>query len=264
MELIVAKSSDKPIFMQRLMEDGERKTGPRKFTRNYSLGRFPEKIQLSINKDVKVINGAYGDKPTQSDIWAQAELLEDKWGARDGGLSKFDYDGKLELRYKTFHTPAFSACVRGRPCAVILPVQVDAIPATSKQLADEKAWDKDDPGGKKLMVRKLVSEAPGLAEMVIEAYIAYARILRRAGIIDEVVGFTRPKNISVWLSGNPAMKTRPKEEIFQEYYLKTGDRNIRLHLEMGARMELVYPDGCPNDGLAMGIMVRMNYTHLLD
>ena len=292
MQLVAAKTSDRPVFLQKMLDEGARKTGPKTFIRNYPLTGFPEKIILPINPNIKVINGVYGDEPTKFDIWAQGELLESRWGARDGGLSKFDYDKKLELRYRTFHTPAISACIKERPCAVILPVQTSNIPKTSQQLSDERIWDKDDPQGRKLMVRKLVSEKAGLAEMVIDAYFAYARILRRTGIIDEVVGFTRPKNIAKWLARNqellvcmgvirkttgftqpsdiskwmsetPKFTGQVKKEIAVKYFYSTGDKNILLHLQLGAKMEQIYPDGCPNDDFALGIMIRMNYTHLL-
>ena len=292
MESVAAKPSDRPAFLQKMLREGARKTGSKTFIHNYPLTGFPAKIILPINPNIKVINGVYGDEPTKFDIWAQGELLESRWGARDGGLSKYEYDKKLELRYRTFHTPAFSGCISERPCALILPVQVGSIPRTSQQLADERIWNKDDPQGRKLMVDQLVSEKAGLAEMVIGAYLAYARILRRMGIIDEVVGFTRPKNIakwiaqnqelllsmgvirnttrftqpsdiSKWLSENPRFSGKAKKEIAVKYFYSTGDNNILLHLRLGAKMEQVYPDGCPNYDLALGIMIRMNYTHML-
>ena len=32
---------------------------------------------------------------------------------------------------------------------------------------------------------------------------------------------------------------------------------------MGAAIRQIYPDGCPNDPLACGIMIRMDYTHAM-
>ena len=249
--------------MQRMMADAPRRQGPRTFTLNYPLPGFPEKITLDIDPNAKVINGAYGNRPTKSDVWAQAELLEDRWGGRDGGLTRLDYDKSLEIRYNNFHTPAFSGCIKERPSAAILPLQADSIPQTSEQLSDERVWGRDSPRGRKLMVRKLVSEAPGLAEMVLDAYLAYAKVLFRAGIIDEAVSFTRPRNIAKWLAAKPNLKKAAKGDIVMEYFYQTGDRNILLHLDKGAKLEQIYPDGCPKDPLALGIMIRMSYTHLL-
>ncbi|MFA6214391.1 MAG: hypothetical protein WC717_03885 [Candidatus Micrarchaeia archaeon] len=234
----------------------------RVFSRNYPLANFPERITLRIDADVEVINGIYGDKPSKAQIHAQSDVLVRKWGMRDGGLLAPDYDRRLESRYASFHTPAFSARDdRGRPCAAILPVQMASLPNGSLELADEKMWDLDSPEGKKLVVRKLVSEQKGLAKKLLGAYLAYAKVLFDAGLIDQVVAFTRPSNLLAWRGKHPQFGSVPNPVLMKTYLATGEDKNIMLHIDSGALVRKVYLSGCPADGLAQGIMIMMDYTH---
>ncbi len=154
-------------------------------------------------------------------------------------------------------TPFFVAYGRmDWPTGAVFPIRKNHLPAGAAEAGSEEYWATEDPNGKYLVFRKLVSDTgwtSGLGKALITGgIIPFAGALFRNGEIEGVFSYVFPSNYGPF-----------KEISFYKYLRQEGDKNYSLHRDIGARLGRIFPDACNHVEQTGGVLFEMDYAPLL-
>ena len=224
-----------------------------------SGGHFHQ-IKVALEKGI-VMYGSKSDRLPQVQEMASerrtvAEVMFKRIGAYYG-KSFEDFLSDIEGR-KEFATPFFVAYGRmGWPTGAVFPIRKNHLPRDSAELASEAYWAAEDPDGKCLVFRKLVSDTdwtPGLGKKLISGGILpLGRALSSQGELEGVFAYVFPHNYGAFSS---------KVNI-DDYLADMGDKNYLLHSSIGAKLGRVFENACNHISQTGGILFEMDYSHLL-
>jgi len=196
--------------------------------------------RLQLPKDMEMIGGLHGRKPTQADMHRLAELLEKEWGARHHEHKEYkEHLADIRLRFETMSAPTFVAYGSGGwPDAVLFPLRTTRTPANDAEMLGTAFWNTDFAEGTVFTVRKSMSDSEfsaGLEKrLIVEAFLPYARALAGVGEISNVFFY-------IWHLNGTFQSEQHKQE-------------VQMHLSLGA---------IPARTFAGGRIEEMDYSHLL-
>lgn len=218
-------------------------------------------IRVALEKDIVMYGSKNSRMPQVQEISPGqgrtiAEVMFERLGTYYGkSFEDFlaDIDGRND-----FSTPFFVAYGRmGWPTGAAFPIRKDHLPRDSAELASEAYWAAEDPDGKYLVFRKLVSDTewtPGLGKRLISGGILpLGRALLGQGGLEGMHAYVFPSSY-----GAVSSKIG-----IGDYLAGMGDKNYLLHSSIGARRGRIFENACNHVSQTGGIIFEMDYTHLL-
>jgi len=172
------------------------------------------------------------------------------------GKTLEDFKCDLQAR-RELSTPFFVAYGKGGwPTGAAFPIRKNHLPKDSAEVASEEYWAKDEPDGKYLVFRKLVSDfdwTPGLGKQLLQGGILpYGRAFFLHGEIEGAFAYVYPSRYGAY-KGMP----------IEKYLLGGSDRNFALHSDLGATLGRIFPGACNDVGRTGGMIFEMDYSALL-
>jgi len=195
---------------------------------------------LRLPKNMEMIGGLHGRKPTQADMRRFADLLEKDWNLRHHEPKSYEeHFADIKLRFETINAPTFVAYGSGGwPDAAFFPIFAARTPSNDSEILSRAFWNTDFSGGPVFLMRKSAADreySAGLErDLMAKAVIPYTRALAGIGEISNAFFYT-------WHLNGTFQSAQHKEE-------------MQMHLELGAIPARTFKDGR---------IEEMIYSHLL-
>lgn len=255
----------------------------RRFSMNFTSAnapttqKMPSKTAMMVNaelslrlpKNIDVVGNRYwkhaGEREINRSYFERlSQILFLSLSEREG-MGREHYEKQIRAQNSTFPaTPMFVARENengGWPDGLIMPIRTNIVPAGANEIADERLWWSDIPGGLFVLARKIFENSPRgkpHAKELMGALFEYLRILNRRGDgedkTERLVLFTRPANYDYKLK-------IPMDEYWGA--AKESDPNVKLHTEMGGKFVNYFYGACPGDRMANETMFMLDYSHEL-